>query len=678
MVSKFSQFISESNREFEYLLSERFQDILKLMSRSSSDDILINLISKILNSHHTQKDNITYLDSTDKNDNASFFALDKLFQIYYERENLTGDRNFKKISDETFNSFIDWLPSIYGSDLYNRKLWIWTDTKRTDINVGRLFVKILKKLGVSHHQSNIDELINLYKSSYDKINGNKTFQLVEGDDILTSYLEDNYDVKSGQLINSCMRLQKCQEYLNIYCKNPDKVKLLVLKLNPDSDKIIGRALIWTLDNGKTYMDRAYTSFNSDIDLYKTYAKERDYLTYYVSKSDMSVSLKEFDFERYPYMDTLIYLDMDGGVLSNIDNGDCRKLQSTDGTWENVDDDDENYVYSERYGENIPREDAVWCVDIDDFVYPDDAQYVEYAGAWYIEGSDDCVYSKENEGYILDKDAVRSEYLDDWLLDYKSSQIYTSSKLEEEDYVPNSNEFKIIEDTISGEKTLDIFCYKIINDGETEYYFKDWELILIPNDEKFSGIKVNYHGSEWIIFQSIYNIPKVSINLDEIDSITISIEEYLGTLNDKSLTNEEYLENLKTNANIDIYSIFSSNGDVYPLTVKIANKIIAYCFANPKLVDNCEGHGENFTNNNSEKVKRIFSNDEIIDNIFDSNEREFITNKIDTFSYKLIDIFKDYEKYSYYFLDSPEMIKFYNNLKKKTVEINERRYYPYPQ
>jgi hypothetical protein len=646
MILNYQDFILEENREHEYYLSNRLSNIIRNMrvEENTTSNRRINfLINSILATHNNTRDNITFIDSTDKNETLSFFPLDKLFQVYYEEKKLTSDRNFKKIDDDTYNDFIEWIPWTGGDDFKNSESWIWNNTKRTDINAGRLFIKILTKAKVNFEQSEIEKLVNLYKSSYDKLNGKKFFELVEGDDILKYYHEKNYDVNSGDLSNSCMRYEKCQKFLNIYTKNPNQVKLLVLKLNPDSEKIIGRSLIWKLDNGKYYMDRVYTSFSSDIDLYRKYAKENSYLDYYDDDSELVVSLENFDFKYYPYMDSMIYLDIDSGKISN--RGEGRELQCTDGTWNDADD-DENYVYSERYGERIERDNAVWCEDLDDYCYIDDSYYLEYKNCWVSDRAD-VVSSNETGDYYLSDDAVRSEYLDDWILSDDSISILKSSDMKSYDYISTAHKIEVVKDCISNEDTIEAFCYKITLDDEIKYYFRDWIFTLVATD-KYDGIRVSYNGDEWTILESmsyrgIYDINSI---LHEVDHMEISIIDYINSIS-KSISYEEYLKNLieKSKASIEIVE----KNNLYPFNNnKLLTSCLAYCFASPNTVKN-------------NTIKDIFSNDDLLKEFFDPEELNKLFDNY--YSYQVsnfISFLQKYEKYSSYFIDSPDMISFYKS------------------
>ena len=107
----------------------------------------------------------------------------------------------------------------------------------------------------------------------------KILKFVSGKEIVYYYNCENYTKQGGTLGGSCMNSPSKGVYLNIYVNNPDKVKMLVLYPEDVRDKIIGRALVWTLEDpsGRMYMDRIYTANDSDQYLFIEYAKSHGYL-----------------------------------------------------------------------------------------------------------------------------------------------------------------------------------------------------------------------------------------------------------------------------------------------------------------------------------------------------------------------------------------------------------------
>lgn len=198
--------------------------------------------------------------------------------------------------------------------------------KANTMNIGRFVVKIMAAAGVTFTPKEIEEFVNQYKSQYDNKSGDifRDFYLVDGDDIKRYYNESSYaGSPKGGLWNSCMRYERCQEFLDIYAKNPNKIKLLILT---KKEKIRGRALVWKLDTpDKIFMDRIYTIDDSDKYLFIDYAKKNGWIYKSSQSKDiraingpdktLSVKIDDFKFKFYPYMDTMCYMNNDG-VMSN--------------------------------------------------------------------------------------------------------------------------------------------------------------------------------------------------------------------------------------------------------------------------------------------------------------------------------------------------------------------------
>jgi hypothetical protein len=121
-----------------------------------------------------------------------------------------------------------------------------------------------------------------------------------------------------------------------------------------SNKIRGRAIVWTLNDGTIFVDRIYTNNDSDIELFKQFAQSKGwfYKTHQDSSSNLMMTdgktrktedtyicnLKKVYFDRYPYVDSMKYLSLTEKCLTNIaiDSSE-RQLVSTSGDWYEVDD-----------------------------------------------------------------------------------------------------------------------------------------------------------------------------------------------------------------------------------------------------------------------------------------------------------------------------------------------------
>jgi len=73
--------------------------------------------------------------------------------------------------------------------------------------------------------------------------------------------------------SSCMTGEDSQDHIQIYAKNKDIVSLLVYH-DPDGCPAQGRALLWTLGDGKRFMDRVYPNDGSHIEKFYVYAAKK--------------------------------------------------------------------------------------------------------------------------------------------------------------------------------------------------------------------------------------------------------------------------------------------------------------------------------------------------------------------------------------------------------------------
>jgi hypothetical protein len=121
---------------------------------------------------------------------------------------------------------------------------------------------------------------------------------------------------------------------------------LILKSPDNQELIIGRALVWTLDTGETFMDRIYYSYNEDVELFKEYARSKgwcykakqessqhsriEFSPEKVREGDLTVKLEKYWFDDYPYMDTLKFLNERAQIISTNNYRSDLTLESTDG------------------------------------------------------------------------------------------------------------------------------------------------------------------------------------------------------------------------------------------------------------------------------------------------------------------------------------------------------------
>lgn len=165
----------------------------------------------------------------------------------------------------------------------------------------------------------------------------------EGEDIKLGYSKANYSNSNiSTLQKSCMTDKF--DLLELYTKNPEVVKLAYLK---SDHGIEARCLVWNID-GVFHFDRIYYSSDWICEILKTKLLELGFLdlSAEISKNDvLKVSIKNYSFDYYPYVDSFKYLSkkrrklyasyctdhLKSGVyyLMNQTDGDTRRFKKED-------------------------------------------------------------------------------------------------------------------------------------------------------------------------------------------------------------------------------------------------------------------------------------------------------------------------------------------------------------
>lgn len=243
-----------------------------------------------------------------------------------------------------------------GSGVYNiEKLKEITDISKKlfsmakqELNVGRAMRALLTSAKVEFTNKELEDFVNEYKSSLDLYGGIfSDFELVTGDEIKHWYLVDNYAKNHGTLGSSCMRYSESQDYFDIYTENPDVCSLLILKDKDNPNKIIARALLWTTREGNKFLDRIYTINDSDVNIFKEYAKTNGWYSKFINNStssnyvdlpdgsgrntiNLTVDVRHSSYGQYPYLDTLKYFSTESNSLSTQNSGGAYLLEDTEG------------------------------------------------------------------------------------------------------------------------------------------------------------------------------------------------------------------------------------------------------------------------------------------------------------------------------------------------------------
>jgi hypothetical protein len=224
-----------------------------------------------------------------------------------------------------------------------------SDYKSMEFKIGKFASSMLKKAGVEFTNVELEDFVNKYKAQIEIRQGLfDRFEIVKGEDIRRYYLHTNYNSQNGSLGNSCMKYRRCQSYLDIYVQNSN-VSMLILN---GTHGILGRAIMWVDTKDRKIMDRIYTNNSADEELFKEYAKKNEF--YYKASQDyvamgylmlnddvikdpdditimVQLDEKGVDYDYYPFMDTVKFMNIELGIISNNPNdGYDYELESTTG------------------------------------------------------------------------------------------------------------------------------------------------------------------------------------------------------------------------------------------------------------------------------------------------------------------------------------------------------------
>lgn len=334
----------------------------------------------------------------------------------------------------------------------------WSRDGRQEMKIGKLARKILKQSYIhSITDADFEKFTNCVKSYISLIgdedgSGKKLeLRLIDGDDIYDAYDADNYSTilgKDSNLWGSCMRHTECKDWLSIYADNKKVCQLLIAE--DTEKKILGRAIIWKLDDGRVAMDTIYSP-DSIRETFFNYANKEGW--YY--KSSQSCHHHNFDrydgehnqdsnfnramvtlthhvYDVYPYMDSLYYLSSDGKLSNELFTGDkFYILRDTGGGYERggyvecewsgnwVDEEDTTYVDYERpnghhFAGRVHDDILTYTID-EDWILSEDAVEEYSTGDWYLRNDERIVNVPSRDEYRLLEDCTFSDYHSQWIL-----------------------------------------------------------------------------------------------------------------------------------------------------------------------------------------------------------------------------------------------------------------------
>jgi hypothetical protein len=289
---------SENPKSFRtnYYISENFHTFLKGSSSFCSSGVY-KYISDFCNLKDTAIGEKSYPVSfiNYKNGLISFVPVKNLHKDYFEN----------KIEGDTYESFI------------NRNIdKFFLEGEKNSVKAGRFIQKMFPNMT----DSVSEQFANICKNY---VAGEFEFVILKGEDIRSYYHKDKQYLKDGtRIFNSCMNWSTGKEthivnklpiirLLDFYVHNPN-CELLVLK-HKEEDKIAARALFWTTQTGKKYIEMVYSNNDSLHMLYRKYAVDNNCLSYDNGSKGFKITCPDEikKLEVLPtYLDSLIYNRVD--------------------------------------------------------------------------------------------------------------------------------------------------------------------------------------------------------------------------------------------------------------------------------------------------------------------------------------------------------------------------------
>jgi len=427
MISKYNSFLSELllERAINESILYYSPDLRKIINKIDSDITL-----DLRKSETTDiKPDVTFVD-LDQEGYLSFSTMRNAKKNIIEKFphlDYVDTKVDKDLSDELFD--LDKRGSSRASGVSTKS--------RSQITIGKFINKLFPG---KYNDKQREDFVNSFKAALVKVA--EKFEVVEGVDIGFWYNSRNYAQVSGTLGSSCMA-EKNSSIFRIYEMNPEVCKMLILK---EDDKILGRALVWKLTSirslGKPvagieyFMDRQYTIKDSDVQKFRNYAKEQGWcyksynnhhscetvningedrnvgMTVKIEPFKVSGVIEDYDYIRYPYMDTFRRYNPNDGFFYNDGDTDENEgqyiLDSTTGDYNEI----VGGVYSEWYDRRIPEDDAVYSDRLGDYLLRDSAVQVTMGSrrhrGWYPPDYDDIVFDESIDEYLHFDDTVYSE------------------------------------------------------------------------------------------------------------------------------------------------------------------------------------------------------------------------------------------------------------------------------
>ena len=406
--------------------------------------------------------------------------------------------------------------------------------------------KGIRKLFNKKEPKEIEQFVDLVKTTVES-NENYDIDIVNGQEIQFYYHENQYsnNMKDsnpisnieerhdhqpmvamvngglegcGELGNSCMRYGNCSSGIKFYSSNPETISMLILRANKNKSKILARALLWEGIDGKMYVDRIYGVNNTAHLALASYTRKNNYIN--ISESNkkilpydtsllIKVKLSKWSDMDLPYFDSMRYINIQEGIITNFIYNDKHNFIKTSGG---------------TFLENglIKPITRVKCCITNETIDKNDAIFLTYGkhkNQWcskektaFIRYMDTFITEEEvtKENYVIGKcrlgktlipleDAVISTCLNDYIP--LSEAIYVP---QEDDYVLSYEDI-FLDKKVTIAKNLEDICKR------ENVAFADVMKLMIVEPPNKHTVKKDMMGPKGV-FISDYFIPYSALNL----------------------------------------------------------------------------------------------------------------------------------------------------------------------
>ena len=230
------------------------------------------------------------------------------------------------------NGLISFIPSSKLNKLNNESPYA---KFRSTIKFGRLLVSLFNTAKIEFTNAEIENLVNKFKSNLDEYNKFDLFDIVSGENIIKwYYYKNNLTHRSRPMDGKGSLGKSCSGHainLELYRDNPEKIKMVILYSDDTKTKIIGRCILWEVDENIRLMDRVYVENDSDYFLFKKYAVKNGYwrrshnnkfeanfidANENVIDKEIKIPINHIEYFGYPFLDTMKFYNTKEHYLTN--------------------------------------------------------------------------------------------------------------------------------------------------------------------------------------------------------------------------------------------------------------------------------------------------------------------------------------------------------------------------